>query len=188
MKRRSAPGTPSPSGPGAPAAHPPPRFPTFERASPSVEFALELPATADFAEGGLGRQCAVLCKAGCCRYYSLPIATPRTDREMDDVRWYLMHGGTHVYKHGGDWHLLVLNECKNLLPNNLCGVYETRPAICSEYDATDCEYTGTISYELYFEDEHQFEAWLAERKTKRRDAAARGSRTRAAVAKKARRA
>jgi len=140
--------------------------------SPPATFVFELPMTADFAEGGLGRQCAVLCKAGCCRYYSLPLETPRTDAQFDDVRWYLMHEGTHVYKHAGDWYLLVMNECKNLLPNNLCGIYETRPRICREYDATDCEYTGEVEYELYFDGAAKLEAWLLERKARRKRAPA----------------
>lgn len=150
MSGRRAPGLP----PGAPA--------------PPSAFALELPVSPDFQPGGLGHQCAVLCKAGCCRYYSLPLETPRSNADFDDVRWYLMHHGTHVYKHEGDWYLLVLNECKNLLPNNLCAIYETRPRICREYDPTDCEYTGEVKYDLYFENERQLEAWLAERKARRK--------------------
>lgn len=136
--------------------------------APAADFTFELPTSVDFQPGGMGHQCAVLCKAGCCRYYSLPLETPRSDDDFDDVRWYLMHEGTHVYKHEGDWYLLVMNECKNLLPNNLCGIYETRPRICREYDPTDCEYTGEVEYQLYFDGAAPFEAWLAERKAGRK--------------------
>ena len=143
-------------------------------------FVLELPTTSDFAPGGMGHQCAVLCKAGCCRYYSLPLETPRTDAQFDDLRWYLMHESTHVYKSEGDWFLLVLNECKNLLPNNLCGIYDTRPRICREYDPTDCEFTGEVKYELYFDSATKLEEWIAERKARRIAAAAASPRRRKA--------
>lgn len=149
-----------------------------EAPSPAAPFTLELPTTADFEPGGMGFQCAVMCKAGCCRYFSLPIETPRSDAEFDNVRWYLMHEKTHVYRFAGSWYLLVLNECKNLLPNNLCGIYETRPKICREYDPTDCEYTGDIRFELYFDTAEKFEAWLLERKAKQRASAAKGARSR----------
>ena len=57
----------------------------------------------------------------------------------------------HDFFHSGTWYLLVLNECKNLLPNNLCGIYETRPKICREYDPTDCEYTSEVEFDLYYD-------------------------------------
>jgi len=134
---------------------------------------LELPI---FAPGTLGNQCAMSCKAGCCKYFSLPIETPRSDAEFDDVRWYLMHEDTHVYKYEGDWYLLMLRKCRNLLPNNLCAVYDNRPRICADYDPTDCEFTGEVDYELYFSNEKDLEAWLAVRKQRRRQAARKGAR------------
>lgn len=110
--------------------------------------------------------CSVSCAGGCCRDYSLPLDVPRTDRDFDDIRWYLMHGDTHVYKHEGGWYLLVQRRCKYLRPDNLCGNYEARPAICREYDPTTCEYTGAVKYEAYFRDDIELEAWLAERKAR----------------------
>ena len=134
---------------------------------------LELPI---IAPGTQAYTCSVSCAGGCCKYYSLPLETPRSDRDFDDMRWYLMHGDTHVYKYEGDWYLLVQRECRHLLPNNLCGIYDTRPAICREYDPTDCEFTGDVDYEAYFTNDADLEAWLVERKA--RLAAARAKRTR----------
>ncbi len=149
-----------------------PASPAGLRPAPPQAFAFELPALPTFRPGGMGHQCAVRCQAGCCKYFSLPIDTPRSDLDHDNIRWYLMHEGVHVFKAKGVWHLLVMSRCKNLLPNNLCGVYETRPTICAEYDPTDCEFTGEVPYDLYFDGHEPFEAWLALRKTKRRADAA----------------
>lgn len=145
---------------------------------------LELPVLPFRIEKGTqAYTCAVSCKAGCCNYLSLPIDTPRSDRDFDDVRWYLMHEDTHVYKHEGDWYLLVLRKCRHLRDDKLCGIYDRRPAICAEYDPADCEFTAKVAYDFYFENDAQLETWLEKRKAERKQRAARAARTRARASK-----
>ena len=43
------------------------------------------------------------CTGLCCRYVSLPIETPKTRGDFDDVRWYLAHEGFSVFVDEGDW-------------------------------------------------------------------------------------
>ena len=136
---------------------------------------LDLPV---FAPGSLGYQCTVSCKAACCKYLSLPLETPRTAEDFDNVRWYLMHEDTHVYKYGSDWYLLVNRRCRNLTPQNLCAIYDRRPKICADYDPTDCEFTGEVDFDLYFRNEQDFEAWLAVRRLRRAESARKAARTR----------
>ena len=130
---------------------------------------MELPI---IAPGTQAYTCAVSCGGGCCTYFSLPLDTPRTDRDFDDVRWYLMHDDTHVYKLEGTWFLLSMRRCKYLRPDNLCGNYDARPEICREYDPGTCEFTGTVPYDLYFKDDLELTAWLTQRKKERRARAA----------------
>ena len=76
--------------------------------------------------------------------------------------------------------------CRNLRPDNLCAIYETRPAICAEYDAKDCEFVDEVAFDLYFTNEHDLEAWLAIRRDRRRESARRGARTKARAVKASR--
>lgn len=91
------------------------------------------------------------CTAVCCRYLALPIDKPRTRRDYDDVRWYLMHEGVQVFVEEGDWYIQFQTRCKNLAANNLCMVYETRPLICRDYKPGECDYSeGSYGYDHMF--------------------------------------
>jgi len=91
------------------------------------------------------------CTAACCRYLALPLDRPRTARDYDDIRWYLMHEGISVFVEEGDWYIQFQTRCRNLLPDNRCGVYDTRPEICMEYEPGECDYIdGQYGYEAFF--------------------------------------
>ncbi len=82
------------------------------------------------------------CAALCCRYFALPIETPETRKQFDDVRWYLVHQNCAVFIEKKTWYLAVMAKCKHLQDDNLCGIYETRPRICREYTTDNCDYHG----------------------------------------------
>jgi Fe-S-cluster containining protein len=90
----------------------------------------------------MGSICCEHCTAICCRYLALPIEEPTTARDFDDIRWYLMHRGVTVFVEDGEWYVQVSTVCQNLRPDNLCSIYETRPKICREYKAGECDYVG----------------------------------------------
>ena len=105
------------------------------------------------------------CVAACCRYLAIPIDTPSSARDYDDMRWYLMHEGVSIFVEEGDWFFQVQTVCKNLGEDNLCGVYETRPEICSEYKAEGCDYaSGEYGYDQLYTHPKQIEAYY-EKKT-----------------------
>ena len=109
------------------------------------------------------------CQGLCCRYLGVPIETPETPGDFDDVRWYLLHKGTEVYVDKGDWYLNVKNSCKHLKPDNSCGIYHTRPRICRQYSVEDCEITsGDYEHEHHFYDTQQLEAYAREYLRKKR--------------------
>lgn len=91
------------------------------------------------------------CSAKCCRYFALPIDTPENDRDYDFIRWYLVHEMASIFTEDDTWYLLVHAKCKNLLDDNRCGIYETRPQICREYHTDNCEYEDHWTYDRYFE-------------------------------------
>ncbi len=108
------------------------------------------------------------CTAACCRYIALPIDKPRTRRDFDDLRWYLMHENVSIFVEDGDWYIQFNTRCRNLRADNLCGVYETRPEICREYKAGDCDYSGgDYDYEYWFTHPDQMDAFIRQRFAKR---------------------
>lgn len=92
------------------------------------------------------------CAGMCCRYIALPIETPETRDEHDDIRWYLAHENISVFVEEGDWYISIRNKCKHLSEKDYkCMIYETRPKICRKYDTGGCDYSeGEYDYELHF--------------------------------------
>jgi Fe-S-cluster containining protein len=95
------------------------------------------------------------CTAKCCRYFALPIDTPTERKDYEYIRWYLLHDRASVFTDDDVWYLLVHTTCKHLLPDNRCGIYDTRPPICREYSTDNCEYEDNWTYERYFETPEQ---------------------------------
>src|SRR5262245_61462049 len=60
------------------------------------------------------------CTALCCRYFSIRINTPKTRKEFDDLRWFMMHGRISVYVEEGVWYLCVYGDCKHLKNDHRC--------------------------------------------------------------------
>ncbi len=109
------------------------------------------------------------CTAECCHYVALPIDEPETKRDFDDLRWYLMHEGMTLFVEEGDWYVQFRTRCRNLRTDFKCGVYETRPAICAEYKAKDCDYAGgDYSYDHLFTEPEQIVAFAKEHFAKER--------------------
>ncbi|MHC5111398.1 MAG: YkgJ family cysteine cluster protein, partial [Planctomycetota bacterium] len=108
------------------------------------------------------------CAAACCRYVAIPLDKPESRRDYDDIRWYLMHENLLVFVEDGDWFIQFQAVCKNLGADNRCNVYETRPEICREYKAKDCDYTeGGFGYDHYFTHPKQIEEYYTKKTGKK---------------------
>ena len=116
-----------------------------------------------------------LCTARCCKYFALEIDTPNDAEDFDYIRWYLMHEHVVVWMDEGDWYLEIRTPCKNLLADNKCAVYDTRPQICREYGWPDeenpdvpCDYFNEgLDYDLFFDDAEKFGEWAKAELAKR---------------------
>lgn len=95
------------------------------------------------------------CSGKCCRYFSLPIETPKTWDDYDAVRWYLAHGRTLVYVEKSTWYLVVMTRCNYLTRDDRCKIYLSRPKICREYTTAECEYDEDWLFEKVFETPEQ---------------------------------
>lgn len=109
------------------------------------------------------------CTALCCRYFSLPVAEPKTWADFDNFCWYLRLGRISIFVEDTTWYLVVHGDCQYLTPENLCGIYTTRPLICGQYTTDGCEYDNDFVFDKYFETPAQIleyaEAILPPRKT-----------------------
>ena len=99
------------------------------------------------------------CSAKCCKYFSLSIDRPDTAADFDYLRWYLLHEHATVFVEDDDWYLLVHTKCKQLQPDNRCGIYETRPKICRDYTTDPCEYDDSYTFDRYFETPEQIQEY-----------------------------
>ena len=126
------------------------------------------------------------CMAACCRYIALPLDKPTTPRDYNDIRWYLMHQGICVFVEEGDWYVQFQARCKNLGADSRCGIYESRPEICREYEPGECDYAGgTYGYENLFTHPQQIDEYdLQKTGRKLEPVGERGSRRRARPAKR----
>jgi uncharacterized protein len=106
------------------------------------------------------------CGAKCCRYVAIEIHTPKTKREYDDIRWYLLHENVHVYiDHSNAWHVEFRTRCRSLADDHRCIEYETRPQICRDYGwpIGSCEFFDS-PYKQRFESLEAFETYLDKKK------------------------
>ena len=113
------------------------------------------------------RTCEI-CKALCCRHIALSIDKPRTKKDYDFIRWYLMHENVNVFiDHDNDWLIEFKTLCKNLGKDHKCKDYHNRPAICREYPEKthDCEFlSDTPAHKVIFRSSEEFEKYLLKKK------------------------
>ena len=140
-----------------------PKRPAAKRRSPG-----EWPAPPELTpreEVPKGANLCEHCTAKCCQYFALPIDTPDTREEFDNLRWYMYHSNAKVaegernqvqlFVDDETWFLMVNLPCQHLQPDNRCGVYEIRPQICRDYTTDGCEYDGDGLYDMFFETPEQ---------------------------------
>jgi Fe-S-cluster containining protein len=96
----------------------------------------------------------------------MEIDEPTCKRDYDNIRWYLLHRGVHVFRdHDGAWYLEFESPCEALSDETqLCTKYEHRPKICREHGeeaAAECEFhSDDEPHDLRFSDVHEYEAYL----------------------------
>jgi Fe-S-cluster containining protein len=107
------------------------------------------------------RQCDK-CTGLCCKYFALPIETPKEKGDYDDIKWYLCHEGITVFVEDGDWYLNINNRCRHLSRRDYrCRIYDKRPGICRKYRHADCDFVqGKYDYELHFTSDQDMEEYI----------------------------
>ena len=100
----------------------------------------------------------------CCRYIALPIPTPRSKRDFEEIRWQVLHEGVSVYiDWEGDWGIEFRADC-SWLKDGRCTHYELRPNVCRDYDPAECErYVDEPPEKRLIRNEEDLAQYLAER-------------------------
>ena len=102
--------------------------------------------------------------AKCCTSVGVGINAPHTVRYATDVLWYLYHENVSVQRDDqGEWTVYFETRCRNLQDDLLCGVYESRPMVCREFDNTTCEVNAPGGGQV-FSEPAQFLDWLRARR------------------------
>ena len=98
-------------------------------------------------------KCSECKKTICCTYITQQITTPRSKADFDYLLWQVSHQGIEIYKDDEGWFLLIPARCSHIQANGQCGIYETRPQICREYENDYCEFDEPASnnFDLYFQ-------------------------------------
>ena len=97
----------------------------------------------------------------CCTYVGVGVNPPTSPRHATDILWYLYHEGVYVYVDGeGEWSVHFETRCRNLGPEQRCGVYVERPHICRTFDNRTCEVNHPVHDTLTFREPAEFLDWL----------------------------
>ena len=75
----------------------------------------------------------------CCKTVAVEIDTPKTKRDIEDMKWFLFHRGINiVVDRKKNWSIEFKTKCKYLDKNNKCKIYNKRPPVCKKFSAKQC--------------------------------------------------
>lgn len=78
----------------------------------------------------------------CCEYITVIIETPKTEAQKDRIRWYLLHKVFVFVTEEDIWKVHMPVKCSALDNKGRCSKYSTRPNVCWNHSASDCERHG----------------------------------------------
>jgi len=101
------------------------------------------------------------CNGKCCRYVTTELETPKTERDFEDIKWFVAHKNVEVFiEKDGQWYIEFITPCKNLGHDNLCKIYETRPHICRELKHEECEFHNICTEKHRFKEIKDVEEYM----------------------------
>jgi len=100
----------------------------------------------------------------CCKYICMEIDKPKTEKDFDEIKWFLLHKDIWVYvDNDHSWNIQFNAKCEKL-KNGLCQIYKKRPQICREHSHENCEKYGYGNpHKFLFKNLKELENWLEKR-------------------------
>jgi len=88
---------------------------------------------------------------------TIDVNKPDTKENIDQIRWYLLHGVNVYFDSDGDWMAYIPAKCNALDERGECDIYAKRPKVCREYTQDECDkYDEKASEEIIFREEKEF--------------------------------
>lgn len=101
------------------------------------------------------------CTGNCCKEVTIIVETPKTQEELEDIKWYLYHKNVTVYiDHNDDWCVHFKTNCKMLTKDNMCKIYEKRPPVCRKHPQEECDVNTGPDSKVLFKNIRDYEKWL----------------------------
>jgi len=119
----------------------------------------------DLSGPAMDDKCGRCVTSICCNSVNQPVATPRSIRDFDHLLWQVSHDNVNVFRDADGWFLNVVSRCQHLLTDGRCGIYESRPFVCREYENDFCEFDEPIreGAELFFDSHEALDRYCRER-------------------------
>ncbi len=116
-------------------------------------------------EIAIDKKCSKCKKSICCNSINQKIPTPKSKEDFDHLIWQVAHENINIFKDSDGWFLHIQSRCMHLGPNGACGIYDTRPWVCREYDNDFCEFDESIEQasELFFASPKKLEKYCRKR-------------------------
>ena len=105
------------------------------------------------------------CPALCCHDLVVPIDKPRTEDDIEELKWELQYDTIRVFIRSHRWYRMIAGRCMYLDSSNRCTIYERRPKRCREMKPPHCERFGEF-YETIITTPKELDEHLA--RTRRR--------------------
>lgn len=89
------------------------------------------------------------CSSDCCKYVTIELGVPQSDKDFEKARWFLVHDNVEVIvEQDGSWWLKFITSCEKLNESNLCEIYNRRPLPCREFSEKTCPMNDRINESL----------------------------------------
>ncbi len=103
--------------------------------------------------------CSKKCKGLCCTGISMPTNRPQTKKEIEELRFYVLHEKIEIFIKSNRWYILINERCKNLGKDFLCKDYDNRPLICRDFSRSSCEHWGDF-FDIRLKNEKELMKYL----------------------------
>jgi len=100
------------------------------------------------------------CGAKCCHDLVMPIHKPRTDQDIDELKWELQYDTVRVFIRSHRWYRIIAARCMYLDADDRCTIYDRRPRRCREMKPPECENFGDF-FDVMIATPAELDAYLA---------------------------
>ena len=113
----------------------------------------------------MDNKCEFCSPSKCCQYITQKLPTPRSKIDFRHLLWQVSHEKIKIFKDSDGWNLLFETPCTHLQTDGRCGIYESRPPVCSNYSVENCDFDGSAEggWELCFNDHESLLSYCKQR-------------------------